>query len=152
MILSRSSTYGLQAMIYLAVAEDDAPTMNSDIARFLGVPAPYLTKLMKLFVRQGLAGSRRGRGGGYWVTPAGRRASIRRLVEVIDGDQAFGSCLLGLKRCEDATACPVHFTWSPIKARLLALLESATLGQMADQVRSGKYRLVSPRRRGRSAG
>lgn len=151
MILSRSSTYALQAMIHLAAAEDDTPIMNVAIARYLGVPAPYLTKLMKLFVREGLAGSQRGRGGGYWITPAGRRASIRRLVEVIDGDQAFGSCLLGLKKCEDATACPVHFTWSPIKARLLALLDTATLDQMAEQVRSGKYRLVTPGRRGRGS-
>lgn len=149
MILSRSSTYGLQAMIYLASKDGDGPIMNTEIASFLGVPAPYLTKLMKLYVRQGMAGSRRGRGGGYWITPLGLGASIRQLVEVIDGDQAFESCLLGLKRCEDATACPVHFQWSPVKARLLLLLETTTLGEMADQVRGGEYRLVSPVRRSR---
>jgi Rrf2 family protein len=151
MILSRSSTYGLQAMIYLASKDGEDPLMNTDIASFLGVPAPYLTKLMKLYVRQGLAGSRRGRGGGYWITPLGLGASIRQLVEVIDGDQAFESCLLGLKRCEDATACPVHFQWSPVKARMLQLLQTTDLGQMAEQVRSGKYRLVSPAR-GRRGG
>lgn len=139
-------------MIYLAAASPEQPVQNSDIAEFLGVPAPYLTKLLQRFVRAGLAESRRGRGGGYSITTRGLRASVRSLVEVIDGDQAFVGCLLGLKRCEDASACPVHFSWSPLKTRLLALLESCTLEQMAQQVRSGKYRLVSPAVSGRGGG
>ncbi len=158
MILSRTSEYAIQALIHLAVQPAGRPVLNRDVARALGVPAPYLTKILKGLAQRGLVQSHKGRGGGYALQPAALDATIREVVELVEGPAVFQGCLLGLKVCADATACPVHHAWGPLKAGLLGLLERRTVGAMADAVRAGKYRLVAPsgaasaRRRGAHAG
>lgn len=144
MLLSRTSQYALQALIHLAAQPAGQPILNRDVARYLGVPAPYLTKILKGLVQRGLVQSHKGRGGGYALQPAALDATIREVVELVEGPGVFQGCLLGLKVCADATACPVHHAWSPIKAGLLGLLDRRTVGSMADAVRAGKYRLVPP--------
>jgi Rrf2 family protein len=145
MILSRTSEYALQALTYLAAQPPGSSVLNRDVARYLGVPAPYLTKILKDLVKHGLAVSQKGRGGGYAIHPAALRTSIRTVVELTEGRDVFEGCLLGLKVCSDATACPVHHRWSPMKAGLLALLGKQTIGAMAEAVRAGRYRVAANR-------
>ena len=144
MFLSRTSEYALQALVHLAVQPTGRPVLNRDVARHLGVPAPYLTKVLKSLVQRGLVQSHKGRGGGYALQRAALDVSIREVVELVEGPAVFQGCLLGLKVCADATACPVHHAWSPLKAGLLGLLDRRTVGAMADAVRAGTYRLVPP--------
>jgi Rrf2 family protein len=158
MILSRTSEYALQALIYLAVQEGQ-PVLNRDVARYLGVPAPYLTKILKDCVKHGLVVSTKGRGGGYAIHPAAYGVTIREVVELTEGRDVFEGCLLGLKVCAEATACPVHHAWSPMKAGVLALLSRHTIDSMAEAVRAGRYRVAAHRtpasgrvRRGQSGG
>ncbi len=158
MLLSRTSEYALQALVYLATQPPGRVVLNRDVARHLGVPAPYLTKILKQLVQGGLATSHKGRGGGYGLAPAAHSATIRRVVELVEGQGIFEGCLLGLKVCADATACPVHHAWSPMKAQVLTLLEERTIGGMALAVQRGEYRITPPppvpgtRRRGGAGG
>ena len=57
MILSRTSQYAVQALIYMATQPAATPVLNKDIAAQLGVPAPYLAKILqsKRAYRQRLA-------------------------------------------------------------------------------------------------
>jgi len=69
----------------------------------------------------------------------------KRIMELTEGRDVFEGCLLGLKVCSDATACPVHHTWSPLKTGVLALLGKQTIGSMAEAVRAGRYRVAANR-------
>jgi Rrf2 family transcriptional regulator, iron-sulfur cluster assembly transcription factor len=145
MILSRTSEYALQALIYLATQPEGESVLNRDVARYLGVPAPYLAKILKDFVRHGLVTSHKGRGGGYAIRRSALNVSIRTVVELTEGGDVFEGCLLGLKVCSEATACPVHHAWSPLKNVVLALLGRQTIGAMAEAVRAGRYRVAANR-------
>ncbi|MCC7131636.1 MAG: Rrf2 family transcriptional regulator [Gemmatimonadales bacterium] len=142
MLLSRTAEYAVQALIYLATRPDDGLTGAREVASYLGTPAPYLSNILKKLVQHRLLVSTRGRGGGFRVVATARRLSVLHIVELIDGPHAFEGCVLGLKRCADATACPVHHVWKPLKDRMLRTLAGQTIGGMADLVRAGRYRLV----------
>ena len=47
MILSRTSQYAVQALIYMATQSSATPVLNKDIAARLGVPAPYLSTILQ---------------------------------------------------------------------------------------------------------
>jgi DNA-binding IscR family transcriptional regulator len=65
------------------------------------------------------------------------------LILILTEGQGFTEdCLLGLKVCSDATACPMHAKWKPIKQKVFALLTEQTLEKLATAVVSGKYRLT----------
>ncbi|ARU32600.1 Rrf2 family transcriptional regulator [Sulfuriferula sp. AH1] len=142
MILSRTSQYAVQAMIYMATQPPGAPVLNKDIAARLNVPAPYLAKILQSLSKGGLLYSFRGRLGGFCLREEAAQVSLMQLLQLTEGADFTQSCLLGLKRCSDETACPVHARWLPIKEKVIEMLNQMSLADLATAVQSGRYRLA----------
>jgi Rrf2 family protein len=142
MILSRTSQYAVQALIYIATQPPGAPVLNRDIASRLNVPAPYLAKILQGLAKGNLLYSFRGRTGGFCLREAGEKINLMEIVQQTEGPSFTQSCLLGLKMCSDETACPLHFRWMPVKEKVIDLLRDTTLEKLAKAVVSGKYRLA----------
>lgn len=142
MILSRTSQYAVQALIYMATQPADTPVLNKDIAAKLNVPAPYLAKILQNLAKGNLLYSFRGRLGGFCLREDGTKMTLMDILLLTEGPAFTQSCLLGLKRCSDETACPVHFRWQPVKEKIIGLLKETTLDKLAKAVQSGKYRLT----------
>lgn len=142
MILSRTSQYAVQALIYMATQPNVTPVLNKDIASQLGVPAPYLAKILQGLAKGNLLFSFRGRLGGFCLRETGDKITLMQILLLTEGPAFTQSCLLGLKKCSDETACPLHFRWLPVKKKIIDLLQDATLDKLAKAVESGKYRLA----------
>lgn len=142
MILSRTSQYAVQALIYMATQPTDTPVLNKDIAAKLNVPAPYLAKILQNLAKGNLLYSFRGRLGGFCLREDGDKMTLMDILLLTEGPAFTQSCLLGLKKCGDDTACPVHFRWMPVKEKIIGLLRETTLDKLAKAVLSGKYRLT----------
>jgi DNA-binding IscR family transcriptional regulator len=54
MILSRTSQYAIQALIYIATRPPGEPILNRKVAEYLGVPTAYLAKIMQSLCRGNL--------------------------------------------------------------------------------------------------
>lgn len=142
MILSRTSQYAVQALIYMATQPTASPVLNKDIAAKLGVPAPYLAKILQNLAKGNLLFSFRGRLGGFCLREGGDKVNLMQILLLTEGPTFTQSCLLGLKVCSDETACPLHVRWIPVKKKIMDLLQDTTLDKLAKAVESGKYRLA----------
>ena len=142
MILSRTSQYAVQALIYMATQPKGTPVLNKDIAAKLNVPAPYLAKILQGLAKGNLLYSFRGRTGGFCLREDGQKINLMDVILQTEGPNFTQSCLLGLKKCSDETACPLHFRWIPVKEKVVDLLRDTTLDKLAKAVESGKYRLA----------
>lgn len=141
MILSRTSQYAVQAMIYIATKPRGEPVLNRDIAAYLNVPPAYLAKIMQSLCKGNLLYSYRGRLGGFCLREGMEKTDLMQILTMTEGVGFTEDCLLGLKICSDATACPMHTKWKPIKEKIFHLLQEQTLEKLAKSVQSGKYRL-----------
>lgn len=141
MILSRTSQYAIQALIYIATRPPGEPILNRKVAEYLGVPTAYLAKIMQSLCRGNLLYSYRGRQGGFCLREGGEKTDLMQIISLIEGAGFTDNCVLGLKTCSDETACPVHSKWKPIKEKIIALLHEQTLDRLAAAVQSGKYRI-----------
>jgi len=141
MILSRTSQYAVQAMIYIATKPPGEPVLNRDIAAHLNVPPAYLAKIMQSLCKGNLLYSYRGRLGGFCLRENMEKTDLMQILVMTEGVGFTEDCLLGLKVCSDATACPMHTKWKPIKEKIFHLLQEQTLEKLAKSVQSGKYRL-----------
>jgi Rrf2 family protein len=141
MIFSRSSQYAIQALVFLATQPAGNYVMCKEIARQLGLPLPYLSKLMLQFVRAGIVESSRGRQGGFRLARPAEDLSLMEIMAVIGGERSLKECLLGFKECSDETACAMHCQWRPVKETLFHLLEKQNVGALAKAVRKGRYKL-----------
>lgn len=115
--------------------------LSREIACNLHVPAAYLAKIMQTLSRGNLVNSYRGPKGGFLLRENPKAISLMQIVNVVENPEFFQECVLGLKVCADATACPMHYRWRPIKKRILKLLEGQTLDRLAYAVIAGKYRI-----------
>ncbi|MHB1188989.1 RrF2 family transcriptional regulator [Thiobacillus sp.] len=141
MIFSRTSQYAIQALIYLATQPSGELVLSRDIAHTLGVPSAYLAKILQDLSRAQLLHSFRGRNGGFSLRSGAEHRNLLDILLLTDGPRVDRECLLGLKACNDETACPLHRKWKPVKKNILACLGNVTLIHLAKAVQSGQYRL-----------
>jgi Rrf2 family protein len=143
--LSKTQEYALQALIHLATTPDEY-RLSREIAVQLGVPAPYLAKILKRFAQHGYVESVKGRGGGYRVLADTLSVPLREVVMVADGHDPIGGCLLGMSKCSERSSCPIHEKWLPLRARAEKILEQQTVGGLARKAHVGRTRLKGRKR------
>ncbi len=141
MIISRTSQYAIQAMIYIATQPMGAPVLCREVAEKLQVPAPYLAKIMQTLCKGGLVTSFRGRLGGFCLREDPSFTNLMRILLITEGEEFCKDCVLGLKDCGDETACTMHGEWKPIKSEIIDLLERENLAILSKAVLEGKYRI-----------
>ena len=142
MILSRTSQYAIQALIYIATQPRGVPVLNRTVAQHLSVPPAYLAKIMQNLCRGALLYSFRGRQGGFCLREGCEKTDLMQILTLVEGPCLTENCVIGLKICSDETACPMHAKWKPIKIKIVELLHKQTLEKLATAVKSGKYRLT----------
>ncbi len=141
MLISRTSQYAIQSMIYIATQPPGTPVLSREVAEKLQVPAAYLAKIMQLLSKGGLVTSFRGRLGGFCLREEPEKIDLMRILLITEGPDFTKDCVLGLKVCSDETACPMHTKWKPIKEEIIKLLHQQTLSMLSEAVLSGKYRI-----------
>jgi Rrf2 family protein len=141
MILSHTCQYAIQALTYIATQAHGEPMLNREVAANLHVPPAYLAKILQSLCQTKLLYSKRGRHGGFTLRAGAERMSLMDIVLLVEGERVSRECLLGLKECDDAQACPMHHAWKPIKKQMMSFMCHLTLNDLVKAVRNGEYRL-----------
>ncbi|TSA50218.1 MAG: Rrf2 family transcriptional regulator [Nitrosomonadales bacterium] len=141
MLISRTSQYAIQSLIYIATQSQDKPVLSREAAERLHVPSAYLAKIMQTLCKGGVLASFRGRLGGFRLSEAPEKITLMRILLITEGANFTKDCVLGLKVCSDETACPMHQKWLPIKQEIIAMLNDQTLATLSEAVLVGKYRI-----------
>ena len=142
MILSRTTQYAIQALIYMATQPPGIAVLNRTIAECLRSPPTYLAKILQELCKGNLLYSFRGKQGGFCLRETGDKINLMQIAVLTEGPGFTDDCVLGLKECSDKTACPMHAKWWPIKQEIVRLLQGQTLDMLAATVISGKYQLT----------
>lgn len=138
-MLSNSSKYALKAVLYLALHSDENNKMMvKDISERINVPKAYIAKLLQELSRRKIISSTKGPKGGFYINPSNKNQSIMQIIEIIDGKKKMESCILGLEDCNEHKPCPIHSLLSPSRSKMIALLESKTLNDLAKDLELNK--------------
>lgn len=141
-MFSNSSKYALKAVLYLAVHTDEnTKMMVKDISERINVPKAYLAKLLQELSKRKIISSTRGPKGGFYINPSNKNQTLMQIIEVIDGKKKMESCVLGLENCNEQKPCPIHRLISPSRSKMIALLESKTINDLATDLELNKVYL-----------
>lgn len=136
MFYRRSAQLALQASLLLALEAEGSSRPVREIAAALDAPASYLSKVLHNLTRVGLLRSVRGPRGGVQLARSARDIYLWDILSALEPAGELESCFLGLARCNAFTPCPVHKSWAPIRAQILNLLQTKSLGEFATEARS----------------
>ena len=140
MVFSRTAEYALRAMTHLAMQPPGKRTGARTISEAESIPIPFLWKILHTLTRQGLIRSFKGIHGGYELARPSEEIALRSVVSTTDGPDFDGQCVLGLPRCGEENACPLHRAWKEIRQRMSDMLEKTTLADLARIARKRKGR------------
>jgi Rrf2 family protein len=134
MQLTRAADYAVRVMIRLTAPSHERVSLPT-LARATGTPGSFLSKVLQALARAGLITSRRGQAGGFRITPRGRLATMREVIEAIDGSICLNVCLGPGRSCPRKARCPAHPVWVEAQQAMLAVLSIATIATMAAKTR-----------------
>ena len=131
MQLTRAADYAVRVMVHLATLLPEKRVFLPGLAEATAAPESFLSKVMQSLARAGLISSKRGKQGGFAILPRGREATMREVIEAIDGPICLNVCLNGGKDCERKSWCPAHPVWARAQRAMIEVLMSVTVAAMA---------------------
>jgi len=131
MQLTRAADYGVRVMIQLAALSGNGRVSLPELARATGAPESFLSKVLQSLARAGLISSRRGQLGGFHITPRGAAASMREVIEAIDGAICLNLCLIPGRSCSRKAYCPAHPVWIEAQQAMMEVLSGASIASLA---------------------
>jgi Rrf2 family protein len=133
MQLTRAADYGVRVIVHLATLPEHERSLLPTLAQATGAPKSFLSKVLQALCRAEFIVSRRGHAGGFQILPAGRKASIRQVIEAIDGPICLNLCLVSGNSCSRQSFCPSHPIWAQAQEAMLGVLNSASVAELAGQ-------------------
>ena len=148
MRLSTRSTYGMRALVELALAAGRGPVSATAIAKRQGLSVAYLEQLLHRLKTHGLVTSIRGPRGGYVLAKEPDRMTMAEVVRILDGGNGVtptngrpSATAARAKQAEAANA-PRHAQRIAqavrrcVHERLTQSLDTITLQDLCDEVRA----------------
>ncbi len=140
MQLTRAADYAVRVMVHLAALPARERALLPALAEATGAPESFLSKVLQALSRAKLIASRRGHSGGFEILPGGRQASLREVIEAIDGPVHLNVCLISARACGRAAWCPAHPVWAEAQQAMLDVLSRASIAGMASQAAASQVR------------
>lgn len=134
-MLSNSCKYGIRAVVYLASRHTKENIGIKEISKDLGLPSPFLAKILQQLAKNKILTSVKGPNGGFALKKKPESITMLDIVKIIDGDDLFRKCLIHDGTCADLKknrkACPVHDGFSGIRTEIDTLFRSKTIADLA---------------------
>lgn len=129
-LYSKACEYTLRALICGLEKTNGKGFRVEDACREAEVPESFTRKGFQRLVHRGILKTVRGPGGGYWLKGNASDISILEIVKLLDGDESYERCVMGLSQCSDKAPCPIHEIWKKMRKKLIGELRQTSLEQM----------------------
>ena len=135
-MLSKKAKYGLKAMSALAREYGKGPLLIGDIAKRERIPMKFLELILLDLKKGGFVQSKKGKGGGYYLSRLPETVSVGQLIRALDGPLALLPCVsqMAYERCEecpDEETCGIRMVFKEVRDSTANILERKSLAEMA---------------------
>jgi Rrf2 family protein len=136
-LLSAPTRYAILALV--SMGDEGGFRLARDLSRQLGLPGPYLAKILQALSAARILESMRGPNGGFRLNRPAHRITLQDVVVTMEGGEPLDGCLLGSDHGGSGGQCPLHPSWDRIQELLQEVLARTTIRdlQLAQGHRSG---------------
>ncbi|MVO07776.1 Rrf2 family transcriptional regulator [Flavobacterium sp. TP390] len=136
-MLSRKTKYGIKALIYIAKQDDLMPVLISEISEKENISKKFLEAILLDLKKIGLVGSKKGKGGGYYLLKNPKEITVATIIRFLDGPIALLPCvsLNFYEKCDDCPSeetCSLNKLMIQVRDNALNVLEKKTLHDLAN--------------------
>ncbi len=141
MKLTTKGRYAINAMLDLALHNDNAPVNLADISARQEISLTYLEQLFRKLRKKGVVESIRGPGGGYRLAMSADEITTARIMYAVDEPIDVTGCG-GQQNCMDDGRCLTHDLWLGLNRHVSEYLNNISLGEL---IRTNNVKQVAER-------
>jgi Rrf2 family protein len=135
-MLSKKTKYGIKALTFLARQENQNPIQIAEIAKEEHISIKFLESILLVLRHSGFLGSKKGKGGGYYLIKDPKEINMATVYRVLEGPIALLPCASHnfYEKCTDCTdeiSCSVRKLMMEIRDNTLNILENNSLADIA---------------------
>lgn len=137
-MLSNRTKYAIKALLYIYRDTTAAPVHIVDIAKSENIPQKFLELIMLDIKKTGILDSKRGKGGGYFLTQDPEKILIGTVIRAFEGPIALLPCasVSNYKKCKDCTEedlCSLRSLMMEVREKTSHILDQTTLADLANK-------------------
>jgi Rrf2 family protein len=137
-MLSKKTKYGLKALTYLASQTNREPVQISEIAENENISQKFLESILLTLRNTGFVGSKKGKGGGYYLLKDPSEIPMTTVIRVLEGPIAMVPCvsLNFYEKCDDCpdeNKCSVHKLMLQVRDGVLEVYRKNTLADLISE-------------------
>lgn len=147
-MLSKKTKYAIKALIALAKKYEKGPVLISEISDQERIPKKFLEAILLDLKNQGILGSKKGAGGGYYLIKPPEEVMLSKVIRMTDGPIALIPCVSmnfyeRCAECVDEVTCGLRAVAQEVRDASLQILSQTSL---ADIVKREKKLIASSTR------
>jgi len=137
--LSKRTQYSLRALYGLTRSYREGPKLITALADEEAIPKKFLEQILLSLKHSGLVGSKKGRGGGYFLARPPEEITLGYVIRMIEGplaplpcasETAFRKC----DECVDVATCGTRIVMRDVRNAIAAILDRTTLQMVCKKV------------------
>ena len=137
-MLSRKTKYGLKALTYLAKMDSQVPVQIAVISEAENISQKFLESILLSLRKTGYLGSKKGKGGGYYLLKDAKDIPIAAVFRILEGPIAMVPCvsLNFYEKCDDCpdeASCSVHKLMIQVRDNMLEVFVNTSLQDLIDK-------------------
>ncbi|HLU88595.1 MAG TPA: Rrf2 family transcriptional regulator [Cyclobacteriaceae bacterium] len=131
-MLSKKTKYALHALTYLSKNRDKGPILINEISREYGISHKFLENILLELKKAGFLGSKKGKGGGYYMIKDPKDVPLSTVIRLLDGPIALLPCVSlnyyePCEECQDQATCGLNSVMAQVRDETLKILKMKSL-------------------------
>ncbi len=131
MIITRATEYAIRAILYMSRQPAGEIIFKKDICKAQDITPAFLTKILQPLIKDGIVGSQRGVGGGFYLAKPPAEITLLDIIKSQEGPVYLNQCLVKDNTCEREFFCPIHGAWKQIREEFMATLSRYDFASLA---------------------
>ena len=142
-LITRNTDYAMRALCYIAKQRADSVSAG-EMVEALGIPRPFLRKILPTLSGEGLLRSVKGQGGGFSLSRPSEKVLLTDLIRIFQNTIQLNQCVFKKKLCPNRGTCVLKKEIDSIEQDVLRRLRGITIASLVNGgngARSRKKRL-----------
>ena len=134
-MLSKKTKYAFSALTYLIEHRNEGPVLIQEISKKRNISQKFLENILLELRKAGILGSKKGKGGGYYLIKEPAEVPLARIIRLVNGPIALVPCVSLnyyelCSDCPDEETCRLHRILEEVRDHTLEILEGKTLADL----------------------
>ncbi|WP_226389826.1 RrF2 family transcriptional regulator [Penaeicola halotolerans] len=136
-MLSKKTKYAFHALIYLAQHQAQGAVLIQEISEAHQISHKFLENILLELRKAGFLGSKKGKGGGYYLIKKPEEIQLSKIIRLLDGPIALLPCVSlnyyePCEECKEETQCGLNKVMAQVRDETLKILENKSLADIIE--------------------